>query len=163
MAQIGFIGLGIMGQPMALNILKGGHRLALYSRSGVPASLLEVGGIACAAGAEVARLSDVIILMVPDTPDVQRVLFGPDGVADGLSAGKTVIDMSSISPLATKSFAERVEQLGCRYLDAPVSGGEIGAKSGTLTIMVGGPQAVFEQVRPLFDVMGKNVTFIGNN
>jgi 2-hydroxy-3-oxopropionate reductase len=163
MTHIGFIGLGIMGRPMALNLLKGGHRLALNSRSGVPQGLLEAGGISCDCGAEVARQSELIIVMVPDTPDVEQVLFGPGGVAEGLSAGKTVIDMSSISPLATKQFAAKIEQLGCRYLDAPVSGGEIGATSGALTIMVGGPDETFEAVRPILELMGKTITLVGGS
>jgi 2-hydroxy-3-oxopropionate reductase len=163
MARIGFIGLGIMGQPMALNLLKGGHHLALHSRSGVAQSLIEAGGAACGSGGEVARQSDVIIVMVPDTADVERVLFGAGGVSEGLSSGKTVIDMSSISPLATKTFASRIEQLGCRYLDAPVSGGEIGAKSGTLTIMVGGSQSAFEAMQPILSLLGKTITLIGEN
>jgi 2-hydroxy-3-oxopropionate reductase len=163
MARIGFIGLGIMGQPMALNLVKGGHHLALHSRSGVAPSLIEAGGAACSSGAEVARQSDVIIVMVPDTADVERVLFGAGGVSEGLSSGKTVIDMSSISPLATKTFASRIEQLGCRYLDAPVSGGEIGAKSGTLTIMVGGSQSAFEAMQPILALLGKTITLVGEN
>jgi 2-hydroxy-3-oxopropionate reductase len=163
MAQIGFIGLGIMGQPMALNLLKGGHRLALHSRSGVPQGLIEAGGTACGSGTEVARQSDVIIVMVPDTADVERVLFGAGAVSEGLSSGKTVIDMSSISPLATKTFASRIEQLGCRYLDAPVSGGEIGAKSGTLTIMVGGSQSAFEAMHPILALLGKTITLVGES
>ena len=123
MAAIGFIGLGIMGRPMALNLIKGGHTLFLHSRSGVPQDLLGAGGRACGSGREVAAQSDIIITMVPDTPDVEAVLFGSDGAAQGVSAGKTVVDMSSISPIATKTFAKRLGDLGCDYLDAPVSGG----------------------------------------
>jgi 2-hydroxy-3-oxopropionate reductase len=163
MLDIGFIGLGIMGQPMALNLLKGGHRLALHSRSGVPAVLREAGGTSCGSAAEVAGQSSVIIIMVPDTPDVERALFGPGGVAEGLSAGKTVIDMSSISPLATKGFAAKIEELGCSYIDAPVSGGEIGAKSGSLTIMVGGSEKAFDAIRPVLELMGKTITRVGEN
>ena len=163
MLDIGFIGLGIMGQPMALNLLKGGHRLALHSRSGVPPGLSEAGGTPCGSAAEVARQSSVIIIMVPDTPDVELALFGPGGAAEGLSAGKTVIDMSSISPLATKSFAAKIEGLGCSYIDAPVSGGEIGAKSGSLTIMAGGPEKAFDAVRPVLELMGKTITRVGEN
>ena len=161
--KVGFIGLGIMGKPMALNIGKGGHELFLNSRSGVPQDMLDAGGKACASPKEVAEKAEVIVTMVPDTPDVERVLFGENGVAAGLSAGKTVIDMSSISPLATKDFAKRVNEQGCDYLDAPVSGGEVGAKGATLTIMVGGPEAAFERVKPLFELMGKNITLVGGN
>ena len=161
--KVGFIGLGIMGKPMALNIGKGGHELYLNSRSGVPQDMLDAGGKACASPKEVAQHADVVITMVPDTPDVERVLFGDNGVAAGLSAGKTVVDMSSIAPLATKEFARRINELGCDYLDAPVSGGEVGAKGATLTIMVGGPEAPFERVKPLFELMGKNITLVGGN
>jgi 2-hydroxy-3-oxopropionate reductase len=161
--KVGFIGLGIMGKPMALNIGKGGHELYLNSRSGVPQDMLDAGGKACASPKEVAQRADVIVTMVPDTPDVERVLFGENGVASGLSAGKTVVDMSSIAPLATKEFAKRINELGCDYLDAPVSGGEVGAKGATLTIMVGGPDAAFERVKPLFELMGKNITLVGGN
>ena len=163
MGAIGFIGLGIMGRPMALNLIKGGHTLFLHSRSSVPADLVEAGGRACVTQKEVASNADVIITMVPDTPDVEAVLFGADGVAQGLSQGKTVVDMSSISPMATKQFAGRINELGCEYLDAPVSGGEVGAKNGTLSIMVGGNEATFGRVRPIFELMGKNITLVGGN
>jgi len=158
MSNIGFIGLGIMGKPMALNLIKGGHKLFLNSRSGVPQELTAAGGTACANAKEVAQKSDIIILMVPDTPDVEKVLFSANGVSDGLAAGKTVIDMSSISPLETKKYAKRINELGCEYLDAPVSGGEVGAKNAALTIMVGGTQAAFDKVKPVFELMGKNIT-----
>jgi 2-hydroxy-3-oxopropionate reductase len=161
--KVGFIGLGIMGGPMALNIGKGGHELFLHSRSGVPQPLLDAGGNACRSPKEVAERAEVIITMVPDTPQVEEVLFSPEGVAAGLSAGKVVIDMSSISPLATKDFAKRINELGCDYVDAPVSGGEVGAKAGSLTIMVGGTDAAFERVKPLFELMGKNITLVGGN
>jgi 2-hydroxy-3-oxopropionate reductase len=163
MADTGFIGLGIMGSPMAGQLIKGGHRVHLHSRSGAPQALVDAGGIACKTPKEVAQKSEVVITMVPDTPDVEAVLFGDDGVAQGLTKGKTVVDMSSISPLATKEFARRIAALGCDYLDAPVSGGEVGAKAASLTIMVGGPQAAFDRVKPLFDVMGKNITLVGRN
>jgi 2-hydroxy-3-oxopropionate reductase len=163
MAAIGFIGLGIMGRPMALNLIKGGHTLFLHSRSGVPQDLTSAGGRACRSGREVASESAIVITMVPDTPDVDAVLFGTDGVAQGLSAGKTVVDMSSISPIATKTFATRIGKLGCDYLDAPVSGGEVGAKNATLSIMVGGSEAVFARVRPIFELMGKNITLVGGS
>ena len=161
--KLGFIGLGIMGTPMALRLCAAGHDLFVTSRREVPAALKEAGAVACANAAEVARQADIVFVMVPDTPDVQKVLFGADGVASGLSKGKTVVDMSSISPLETKAFAKQINELGCDYLDAPVSGGEVGAKAGTLTIMVGGPVAAFERVKPLFEAMGKNVTLVGGN
>jgi 2-hydroxy-3-oxopropionate reductase len=163
MANVGFIGLGIMGAPMAGHLIKGGHKVFLHSRSGVPKSLIEAGGVACANGKEVAQKSDVVITMVPDTPNVDEALFGESGVASGLSKGKIVVDMSSISPIATKAFAQRINQLGCEYVDAPVSGGEVGAKAASLTIMVGGTEATFAKVKPLFELMGKNITLVGGN
>jgi 2-hydroxy-3-oxopropionate reductase len=165
MANIGFIGLGIMGTPMALNLKKGGHRLFLFSRSGVKdRALLEDGGTACGSPMEVARASEVIFMMLPNTPDVGKVLFGEKGVALGLTGGgKLVIDMSSISPLATKEFARRIRQSGAGYLDAPVSGGEVGARNGALTIMVGGTEADYAAAKPFFELMGRNVTLVGEN
>ncbi|GJE50801.1 2-hydroxy-3-oxopropionate reductase [Methylobacterium tardum] len=159
--NIGFIGLGIMGAPMAGHLIAAGHSLFLKSRRSVPDALLAAGGTACATAAEVAKRSDTIILMLPDTPDVEQVLFGAGGVAEGLSPGKTVIDMSSIAPLATKDFAVRVAARGGAYLDAPVSGGEVGAKNAALSIMVGGEPEDFERARPLFEAMGKAVTHVG--
>ena len=126
--KVGLIGLGIMGRPMAANLLKGGHALFAHDHKPVPEALLAQGAVACGSGEEVARLAEVIITMVPDTPHVASVLFDAGGVAGGLSPGKIVVDMSSISPIDTKSFAKRIEALGCRYLDAPVSGGEVGAR-----------------------------------
>ena len=163
MAELGFIGLGIMGKPMAGHLIAAGHELHLHSRSGVAAELKEKGGKPCGSPSEVAQRADTIFLMVPDTPDVEQVLFGDNGVASGLSKGKTVVDMSSISPIATKAYAKRINELGCDYLDAPVSGGEVGAKQATLTIMVGGPEAAFNKVKPLFELLGKNITLIGGN
>ena len=163
MSNVGFIGLGIMGKPMALNLIKGGHTLFLHSRSGVPKELTDAGGKACASAKEVAQQADIIITMVPDTPDVEKVLFGANGVAEGLSKGKTVVDMSSISPIATKEYANKINALGCDYVDAPVSGGEVGAKNAALTIMCGAPQAAFDKVKPLFELMGKNITLVGGN
>jgi len=163
MSNIGFVGLGIMGKPMAANLIKGGHTLFLYSRSGVPQELTSVGGKSCASAKEVAQKADIIITMVPDTPDVEKVLFGQNGVAEGLSRGKTVIDMSSISPIETKKFAKKINELGCEYVDAPVSGGEVGAKNAALTIMVGGNSATFDKVKPVFELMGKNITLVGGN
>ena len=163
MSNVGFVGLGVMGKPMALNLIKGGHTLFLTSRSGVPKELTDAGGKACASAKEVAQQADIIITMVPDTPDVDKVLFGANGIAEGLSKGKTVVDMSSISPIETKQFANKINKLGCDYVDAPVSGGEVGAKNAALTIMVGAPQAAFDKVKPLFELMGKNITLVGGN
>jgi 2-hydroxy-3-oxopropionate reductase len=162
--RLGFIGLGIMGAPMAGHLRAAGHDLFVHTRSQVPQALLEAGAVACADAAEVARRADIVFTMVPDTPDVEKVLFGAGGVAEGLAVagqGKVVVDMSSISPIETKAFAERIASLGAAYLDAPVSGGEVGAKAASLTIMVGGAAAVFERVLPLFQLMGKNITHVG--
>jgi 2-hydroxy-3-oxopropionate reductase len=163
MSKVGFVGLGIMGSPMAGHLLAAGHEIHAYDLRPVPAALIEAGAKACTSAKEVAQRSDVVITMVPDTPHVAAALFDADGVAEGLSPGKVVIDMSSISPVETKIFAQRINALGCAYLDAPVSGGEVGAKAGTLTIMVGGPEAAFEIARPLFQLMGKNITLVGGN
>ncbi|HEX2827646.1 MAG TPA: 2-hydroxy-3-oxopropionate reductase [Burkholderiales bacterium] len=161
--KVGFIGLGLMGAPMAANLAKAGHTLYLHSRSGVPEGLVSARGHACASARDVARNADVVITMVPDTPHVEAVLFGESGVVQGLTAGKLVVDMSSISPIATKDFARRINALGCDYLDAPVSGGEVGAKNATLSIMVGGSEAAFDRAKPLFEAMGKNITLVGGN
>ena len=161
--KVGFIGLGIMGQPMAGHLIDAGHELFLYDVKPVPEELTGKGGTACKSGQEVAEKADVIITMVPDTPHVEAALFGENGVAKGLSKGKTVVDMSSIAPIETKRFASEINKLGCDYLDAPVSGGEVGAKAASLTIMVGGPDAAFEKVKPLFEKMGKNITLVGGN
>jgi len=161
--NVGFIGLGIMGRPMAGHLLDAGHKLFLYDVKPVPEELTGKGGVALGSGEEVARQSDVIITMVPDTPHVEAALFGENGVAKGLSKGKIVVDMSSIAPLETKRFASEINKLGCDYLDAPVSGGDVGAKAGSLTIMVGGPEQAFEKVKPLFEKMGKNITLVGAN
>ena len=159
--KIGFIGLGIMGAPMAQHLLTAGHELTVVTRRPLPDYL--AAATVCTTSAAVARAADIIILMVPDTADVQEVLFGTDGVSEGLTAGKIVVDMSSISPMETKKFAAKINALGCDYLDAPVSGGEVGAKAASLTIMVGGPDAAFERVKPLFELMGKNITLVGGN
>ncbi len=159
--KIGFIGLGVMGRPMAQHLIDAGHELYLYRVKPVSKHLVESGATACGSAAEVTRNAEIVILMLPDTPDVENVLFGDDCVTHGLETGKLVIDMSSISPIATKDFAARIEAMGCDYLDAPVSGGEVGAKAASLTIMVGGKPDVFERARPLFEKMGKNITLIG--
>ncbi len=161
--KLGFIGLGIMGAPMAQHLLKAGHQLFTHTRSKTADYLLQEGAQVCASATEVAQKADIIFLMLPDTPDVEKVLFGEHGVAAGLSSGKTVVDMSSISPIATKEFAQKIQALGGDYLDAPVSGGEVGAKNATLTIMVGGSDASFGKVKPLFELMGKNITLVGGN
>jgi 2-hydroxy-3-oxopropionate reductase len=159
--KIGFIGLGIMGRPMALNLKTAGHDLILPERKSLTAEARAAAEVV-ADGKAVASKAEVLILMVPDTPDVEAVLFGPNGAVEGLKRGTLVIDMSSISPLATKEFARKINALGCDYLDAPVSGGEVGAKQATLTIMVGGPEAAFARAKPLFETMGKNITHVGN-
>jgi len=163
LSNIGFIGLGIMGRPMATHLQAAGHKLFLNTRSSVPAEMIAAGGVACASAKDVASQSEIIITMLPDTPDVEKVLFGVGGVAEGLTQGKIVIDMSSISPTETKTFAKRINDLGCLYYDAPVSGGEVGAKAASLTIMIGGPEDAFDRVKPLFELMGKNITLVGGN
>jgi 2-hydroxy-3-oxopropionate reductase len=164
MAELGFIGLGIMGRPMAVHLLAGGNRVYVFNRSrGKVMALREKGAVACASPKEVAEHSEIIFIMVPDTPDVEKVLFGPEGVAEGLRKGAIVVDMSSISPIETKGFARRLEAMDAEMLDAPVSGGQIGAENGTLSIMVGGKPEIFERVRPFFALMGKNIVHIGPN
>ena len=163
MSKLGFIGLGIMGAPMAAHLINAGHELFLNTLGKVPAELLTGKAVACDSIGDVVRQADIIFLMLPDTPDVAKVLFGEGGVAAALTKGKTVVDMSSISPMDTKEFAKKINTLGCDYLDAPVSGGEVGAKAASLTIMVGGPDAAFELVKPLFELMGKNITLVGGN
>jgi 2-hydroxy-3-oxopropionate reductase len=168
MSTLGFIGLGIMGTPMAGHLLAAGHTLLTHMRSQTPAALLQAGAQVLPSAAAVAEQADITFLMLPDTPDVERVLLQASGVLQGLraaTAGKrrVVVDMSSISPQATKAFARTVQEAGHDYLDAPVSGGEVGAKAASLTIMVGGEAAVFERVLPLFQLMGKNITHVGAN
>lgn len=162
MSNVGFVGLGIMGSPMAGRLVTAGHRLFAYDQKPVPDELIKNGAVRCASSKEVAALCDILFVMVPDTPHVGAVLFGENGAVEGLSRGKIVVDMSSISPLDTRSYAARIEAIGCEYLDAPVSGGEVGAKAGTLSIMVGGKEAVFAKIKPLFEIMGKNITLVGN-
>ncbi len=164
MSRIGFIGYGIMGQPMAENLLAAGHSLVLSKHYKVPpANLLGKNTTVCKTPKEVAEASDFIITMVPDTPQAEEVLLGEQGVIHGLSSGKTVIDMSSICPIATKDIAKEIKQGGAEFLDAPVSGGEVGAKAGSLTIMVGGSQSAFDNALPLFEIMGTNITLVGDN
>ncbi len=163
MQKLGFIGLGIMGKEMANNLIQEGHEVYLHTRSEIPILLIEDGGIACISAKEVAKNADIIFIMVPNTSHVEDVLFGENGVVSGLSADKIVVDMSSISPIETKEFAKRINDLKCEYLDAPVSGGDIGAKNGTLSIMVGGKKSTFSKVKPFFKIMGENITLVGDN
>ncbi|MSP05722.1 MAG: 2-hydroxy-3-oxopropionate reductase [Acetobacteraceae bacterium] len=158
--KIGFVGLGIMGRPMALNLNNGGHEIFVPERASLTAETRAIAAVLADATA-VAKAAEAIILMVPDTPDVDAVLFGPGGVAAGLNKGSIVIDMSSISPMDTKRFAEKINALGCDYVDAPVSGGEVGAKSAALTIMAGGTEAGFARALKLFELLGKNITHVG--
>ena len=161
--KLGFVGLGIMGAPMAGHLVKAGHEVFINTRSKVPQELASSSAIQCGSPSEVAEKADIILMMLPDTPDVEKVIFGDKGIAAGLSKGKGVVDMSSISPIATKEFAKKINALGCDYLDSPVSGGEVGAKNATLSIMVGGDEAVFNKVKPVFDLMGKNINLVGGN
>jgi 2-hydroxy-3-oxopropionate reductase len=161
--KIGFIGLGIMGAPMAGHLLKAGHTLFVHSRSKLPEAIATSRATQCLDGAGVAKRADIIILMVPDTPDVAQALFGETGVAKGLTPGKTVVDMSSISPVETQAFAAKIEALGCDYLDAPVSGGDVGARNAALSIMVGGKAEAFERLKPVFELLGKNITHVGGS
>jgi 2-hydroxy-3-oxopropionate reductase len=161
--KIGFVGLGIMGAPMASHLINAGHQLFVYTLGKMPEAIANSSATQCVSARGVAERADIIILMVPDTPDVDAALFSEKGIAAGLTPGKVVVDMSSISPIATKTFAQKINALGCDYLDAPVSGGEVGAKNATLSIMVGGPDAAFERIKPLFELMGKNITLVGGN
>ena len=162
--NIGFIGAGIMGRPMALNLMKGGHKLWVYARRAEALQpLTTAGAIACASPVQVAEQADVIFTIVSDTPDVEQVIFGEQGIVHGARAGAVIVDMSTISPAATVDFAQRLAGLGIDMLDAPVSGGEKGAINAVLSIMVGGKVEVFERIRPLFECMGKNIVHIGGN
>jgi 2-hydroxy-3-oxopropionate reductase len=164
MATLGFVGLGIMGKPMVGHLLAGGHTVNVYNL--VPEPIKEMaakGAIACGSCKEVAAKSDIIIIMVPDTPDVEAVIFGKEGLVEGLKKGAIVVDMSSISPIATKDFAQKLSKLGVRMLDAPVSGGQVGAEQATLSIMVGGDQDLFDKIKPIFELMGKKIVLVGGN
>ena len=161
--KIGFVGLGIMGTPMVEHLIKAGHQLFVFTRSKLPQTIAASSATQCANAFSVAEHADIIIMMVPDTPDVEAALFSDKGIAAGLTPGKVVVDMSSISPIATKTFAQKINALSCDYLDAPVSGGEVGAKNATLSFMVGGTDEVFARVKPLFELMGKNITLVGGN
>ena len=161
--KLGFIGLGTMGAPMASHLIQAGHAMFVHTRSALPERIADSAATRCTDARSVAQAADVIFTMLPDTPDLEAVLFGEAGVASGLSSGKVVVDMSSISPIRTKVFAQRIEALGCHYLDAPVSGGEVGARNATLSIMVGGSNAVFDRVKPLLELMGQNINLVGAN
>lgn len=161
--NVGFVGLGIMGAPMCGHLIAAGHNVFVTTRSKVPDAIAQTKAVVCGSPKEVAEKADIIITMVPDTPDVEKVLFSEQGIAKGITKGKVVVDMSSISPIATKAFAQKINALGAEYLDAPVSGGEVGAKNAALTIMVGGSESTFERVKPLFEKMGKNITLVGGN
>ncbi len=159
--RIGFIGLGVMGVPMALNLIRAGHDLTVHRIKERSKVLVEEGAVAAPSAQEVARRSEVVILMLPDTPDVEQVLTAEDGVVAGLAPGTLVIDMSSISPVATVDLARRVHDAGGEYVDAPVSGGDVGARDGTLTIFVGGSDAAVGRALPLLDLMGRTITHMG--
>ena len=158
--RIGFFGLGIMGRPMALNLKAAGHALIVPERASLPAEIRAVAEV-MADPAAVAAASEVVILMLPDTPDVEAALFGPSAIVPALKPGTLVMDMSSISPAATQGFAAKVEAAGCEWVDAPVSGGEVGAKAASLTIMCGGTEQAFARALPLMQAMGKTITHVG--
>ena len=164
MAEIGFIGLGIMGKPMVGHLLKAGHKVYVYDI--MPKSVAEMqqqGAVACTSAKEVAAKVGIVFIMVPDTPDVEAAIFGKNGVAEGIQAGSIVVDMSSISPIATKEFAKKLKAIGVEMLDAPVSGGQVGAQNASLSIMVGGPAEIFAKIKPYFELMGKNIVLVGGN
>ncbi len=162
MGNLGFIGVGIMGRPMSGHLCKAGNTVHVYdvSAEAVTAAVAQ-GGVACGSPKEVAEKSDIVFMIVPDTPDVEQALFDTNGVNEGLASGKTLVDMSSISPVATKRFAAVLAKKGVEMLDAPVSGGQVGAENAALTIMVGGKEQVFTQIKPYFELMGKNITLVG--
>jgi 2-hydroxy-3-oxopropionate reductase len=164
MAKLGFIGLGIMGKPMAGHLVKAGHEVTVHDLN--PASVQELvakGASACKSSKEIGQKADIIFIIVPDTPDVEAVLYGKDGLIEGLKAGSIVVDMSSISPIATKEFAKKLGTMKVKMLDAPVSGGQVGAENATLSIMVGGEPEIFEKIKPYFQLMGKNIVHVGGN
>ena len=162
--NIAFIGMGIMGKPMAINLKKAGHTVYVHGRR--PESMtppIEAGCAGCASIAEAAAQGEIIIVMVSDTLDVEQVLFDDNGVIHGARPGSVVVDMSTISPTATRHMAKRLRDRGIDMLDAPVSGGEVGAINATLSIIVGGKPEVFERVKPVFEAMGKNIVLVGDN
>jgi len=163
-AELGFIGLGIMGEPMSGHLLAAGHTVYVYDIvSDSVKEMVSQGAVSCDSSREVAEKCGIIFVMVPDTPDVEAVLFGKDGVAEGVKPDSILVDMSSISPIATKDFASKLGKSGVKMLDAPVSGGQVGAGNATLSIMVGGKPEIFEQIKPYFELMGKNIVHIGPN
>ena len=160
--KIGYIGIGVMGRPMAGNLLKAGHSLYIHNRTAAKCdSLAARGATVCASPAEVARNAEVIFINVPDTPDVEQVIFGADGISQSARAGLIVVDNSTISPSATRQFAEHLKEKGVEYLDAPVSGGRTGAQKGTLAIMVGGDEQVFQKCLALFEILGSKIVRVG--
>ena len=163
--QIGFIGLGIMGAPMAQNLLKAGYSLNVYNRSDRPRvqEVVDAGGVRVDSPKAAAEGADVIISIVTDTPDMEEVLVGADGAIHGAREGAIVIDMSTVSPKTTQEVAAALKERGVEMLDAPVSGGDVGAINGTLSIMIGGAQAVFDECMPVFEAMGQNINLIGGN
>lgn len=162
--KVGFVGLGIMGRPMALNLRRAGHALWVHGRRPVTMEVLvEAGARACASAAEVAASAEIIFIMVSDTPDVEHIVFGEHGLLQRPQPGQVVVDMSTISPAATRRVAQELEARGVEMLDAPVSGGEAGAINATLSIMVGGKEPVFRRVKPLFEALGKNIVHVGGN
>ncbi|MCQ5377490.1 MAG: NAD(P)-binding domain-containing protein [Candidatus Methanomethylicia archaeon] len=162
--RIGFIGLGIMGLPMAKNLIKAGHSLAVYNRSRRPVDeMVALGAKGCSSSKEVASLSDFVITMLPDSPDVKDVVLGPSGVIEGLKPGTTLIDMSTISPKVSIAIALEIEKRSCEMLDAPVSGGQKGAVDGTLSIMVGGKKEVYERALPILKSLGRVIVHVGDH
>ena len=161
---VGFIGLGIMGKPMAKNLIEAGHELVVYNRTPKKAEeLAGAGAVVAASPREVAEHSDVVVTMLPDSPQVEEVLVGEEGVFEGVKEGALIVDMSTISPVITEELAARAKEKGASMLDAPVSGGDVGAIEGTLSIMVGGSDEDFQRARPLFEAMGKTVTHVGGS
>lgn len=162
MKDIGFIGLGVMGTPMSINLLKAGFHVVVWNRTASKMKeVVEVGAVPASSPKEVAEKSDVVIIMVGDSPDVESVVLGPSGVIEGAKPGLIVVDMSSISPIVTRRISEALAKKGVKMLDAPVSGGDIGAREATLSIMVGGPKEVFEECLPIFKALGKQITYMG--
>jgi 2-hydroxy-3-oxopropionate reductase len=162
--KVGFVGLGIMGKPMARNVMEAGYDLVVYNRSRGPVDeMVEDGASAAGNPREVAENSDIVITMLPDSPDVRKVVAGENGVLEGVGEGSLLVDMSTISPVVTEELATQVKKKGASMLDAPVSGGDVGAIEGTLSIMVGGSEEDFERARPLFEAMGKTIVHVGGN
>jgi 2-hydroxy-3-oxopropionate reductase len=159
--RIGFIGLGVMGLPMAENLIAAGHELRVHRVRERSQGLIGKGAVAADSPASAAAGAEAVVLMLPDTPDVEQVLLGPDGVVDALEPGALLLDMSSISPVATQGFAQKVAEAGGRYVDAPVSGGEVGAREATLTIFVGGEEDAVADARPLLEILGGRITHLG--